>query len=87
MGVLPCELPKGLTTANLKLEGDERISVTGIPEMTEANATLKLTIEKANGNQQTLDIYTRIDTKEELRYYQNGGILQTVLRQMAKEDQ
>ena len=46
--------------------------------------TLKLLIHRADGVTDTLDLLSRVDTLDEVEYYRHGGILQYVLRGMAK---
>ena len=90
MGVLPLEFKNGMTRADLKLDGSEDLSIVGIEKGLKAGMELFLTITRsasdavARSAEQTTQIplKCRIDTADEVEYYQNGGILPFVLRGM-----
>ena len=46
---------------------------------------IRVTATSADGKKTSFEVRTRIDTRVEVEYYRNGGILQTVLRRLAKE--
>ncbi|MBI0549835.1 aconitate hydratase AcnA [Pectobacterium parmentieri] len=81
MGILPLEFPDGMTRKTLQLIGDEQISITGLNQLT-PGATVEVNITGADGNTQTIKTRCRIDTRNELTYYQNDGILHYVIRNM-----
>ncbi|MBI0557812.1 aconitate hydratase AcnA [Pectobacterium parmentieri] len=81
MGILPLEFPDGMTRKTLQLTGDEQISITGLNQLT-PGATVEVNITGADGNTQTIKTRCRIDTRNELTYYQNDGILHYVIRNM-----
>ncbi len=83
MGILPLTLPEGTTRQSLGLQGDEVIDITGIETIT-PRMTVPVTIHRADGSKQTVEALCRIDTDDEVEYYRHGGILQYVLRGMAK---
>jgi aconitate hydratase len=83
MGVLPLTFPEGVTRETLKLTGDEVVDVTGIETIT-PRMTVPVTIHRADGSVETVHALCRIDTDDEVEYYRHGGILQYVLRGMAK---
>ncbi len=83
MGILPLTFPEGMTRQTLGLNGDEVIDVTGIETIT-PRMTVPVTIHRADGSTQTVQALCRIDTDDEVEYYRHGGILQYVLRGMAK---
>ncbi len=83
MGILPLTFPEGVTRETLKLTGDEVIDVTGIETIT-PRMTVPVTIHRADGTVETVHALCRIDTDDEVEYYRHGGILQYVLRGMAK---
>jgi aconitate hydratase len=83
MGVLPLTFPAGVTRETLKLTGDEVIDITGIETIT-PRMSVPVTIHRADGTSETLTALCRIDTDDEVEYYRHGGILQYVLRGMAK---
>lgn len=84
MGVLPCELKTG-TLADLQLVGDELVHVHGIENIRQASAEVTLTLVRASGQTDTYPLRVRIDTQNELHYYQHGGILHYVLRQLCRK--
>ena len=83
MGILPLTFPEGVTRETLKLTGDEVIDITGIETIT-PRMTVPVTIHRADGTSETIQALCRIDTDDEVEYYRHGGILQYVLRGMAK---
>ena len=83
MGVLPLLFPEGVDRKTLKLNGDETIDILGLTEMS-PRQTLKLLIHRADGTTDAVDLLSRVDTLDEVEYYRHGGILQYVLRGMAK---
>ncbi|MEJ0045103.1 MAG: aconitate hydratase AcnA [Rhodospirillales bacterium] len=83
MGVLPLLFPEGITRRSLNLHGDELIDVLGL-EALRPRMELTLTITRANGTVDTLQVPCRVDTLDEVNYYRHGGILHYVLRGMAK---
>ena len=84
MGILPLQFQEGENADTLSLDGTERITVApidfsaGLPNP----AVVKVTAEKADGTTVEFDATVRIDTPTEGRYYENGGILQYVLRDL-----
>lgn len=82
MGVLPCQFTDGATRESLALKGDETVSIKGINTDLKPGATLDCVITRADGTALTTPLLVRIDTENEMRYYQVGGILNYVLLQM-----
>ncbi len=80
MGVLPLEFIAGQTRESLGLTGREEFSIEGISAL-KARARFKVHARGADG-EKTFEAIARVDTPEEVAYYQNGGILPYVLRQM-----
>ncbi len=80
MGVLPLEFIAGQTRESLGLTGREEFSIEGISTL-KARARFKVHARGADG-EKTFEAIARVDTPEEVAYYQNGGILPYVLRQM-----
>nr|HEV7953786.1 aconitate hydratase AcnA [Candidatus Acidoferrales bacterium] len=80
MGVLPLEFIAGQTRESLGLTGREEFSIEGISAL-KARARFKVHARGADG-EKTFEATARVDTPEEVAYYQNGGILPYVLRQM-----
>jgi aconitate hydratase len=84
MGVLPLELLPGETVESLGLTGKESFSTKGLSDDLTPGAILDLEAKDPDGNTRQFQAKVRIDTKIEVKYYRNGGILHTVLRQLAK---
>ncbi|MFZ3034639.1 MAG: aconitate hydratase AcnA [Parvibaculum sp.] len=82
MGIAPLQFIGDMSWQALNLDGSEVITIEGLKNVT-PRAKVKLTIERANGDKQSIDVLCRIDTQDELDYYANGGILQYVLRHLA----
>ena len=82
MGVLPLQFTEGHDRLNLKLIGSELITVLQIEDGINASDHVQVEIKYASGDIKKIKTLCRIDTKNELEYYKNGGILQYVLRNM-----
>ncbi len=85
MGILPLQFMEGQNAESLGLDGTERFSIeavdcaSGLPEP----AAVKVTARVADGAETAFDAVVRIDTPTEGAYYENGGILQYVLRMLS----
>ena len=82
MGILPLQFIEGINRKNLKLNGSELISVLNIEKGINAGDILNLEIKYSTGDIKKIKTLCRIDTKNEMEYFKNGGILQYVLRNM-----
>ncbi len=82
MGVLPLQFVENMNRQNLNLKGSELISVLGLEKGIDPGDHLEVEIKYATGEIKKIKMLCRIDTKNELEYYKNGGILQYVLRNM-----
>lgn len=80
MGILPLEFPEGMTRKTLKITGSERIDIVGLANQTKPKMPIKTIIHREDGTQTEINLISRIDTLNELDYFNNGGILQYVLR-------
>jgi aconitate hydratase len=85
MGVLPLQFSEGETWTSLGLNGTETFDITGLGDNLEPGQKLGVIATGADGSTTKFDVIVRIDGDVELEYYRNGGILQTVLRRLAKE--
>ncbi len=83
MGVLPLEFEDGQNADSLGLEGNESFTIV-IDESLQPRQTIEVTAKKENGEDVVFNTRCRIDTPVEVDYYRNGGILHTVLREMAR---
>jgi aconitate hydratase len=82
MGVLPLQFKDGTTAQTLRLDGTETFDVLGLDANLKPQQDLKLRITRANGASEEVPVRCRIDTPIEIEYYQHGGILPYVLRQL-----
>jgi aconitate hydratase A / 2-methylisocitrate dehydratase len=82
MGVLPLQFKEGVTAQSLKLDGSETFDVTGLGGGIKPQQDVTLVIHRANGAREEVPVKLRIDTPIEIDYYQHGGILPYVLRQL-----
>jgi aconitate hydratase len=86
MGIVPLQFKEGDNPELLGLSGEETYEITGLKKMLSGNFTgggqLKVSAKRADGNVIEFSVTVRIDTPQEALYYQHGGILQYVLRQL-----
>jgi aconitate hydratase len=83
MGVLPLEFEAGANRETLGLSGEETYDVTGIAEGLAPRKRLAVRAQRQDGRRLEFEVVARIDSRVELGYFRNGGILQSVLRSMA----
>jgi aconitate hydratase len=82
MGVLPLQFVEGQSAKSLNLTGEETFDIIGLSDDMQPNQTLKVRATKADGTTIEFDVISRLDSVVDIEYYRNGGILQTVLRQI-----
>jgi len=82
MGVLPLQFIDEINRKNLHLQGSELISILNIEKGINPSDLVEVEIKYQSGELKKIKMLCRIDTKNELEYYKNGGILQYVLRKM-----
>ncbi len=86
MGILPLQFLPEEDPDTLGLKGDEVYEIIGLPKMLESKFAggkqIKVRATAADGTAREFDALVRIDTPQEILYYQHGGILQYVLRQL-----
>lgn len=85
MGVLPLVFKNGQTRKDLNLTGDEKIDITGFENGITPRMDVNLTITRKDGKTEQHKLLCRIDTLDEVEYYNNGGVLNYVLRGLAKK--
>jgi aconitate hydratase len=81
MGVLPLQFKAGDSAASLGLDGTESFDISGLSNATPGEVSVTATA--ADGGLKSFTAQVRIDTPKEWEYYNNGGILHYVLRQLA----
>ena len=84
MGILPLEFAPGQSRATLGLTGEEVYDFKGLGDRIEPRSRLAVTASDSAGKVTTFETVVRIDTPDEADYYRHGGILQYVLRQLAR---
>ena len=82
MGILPLTFHGEIDRKTLGLTGDEVISLTGLAGGIKPRMKVDMQITRKDGSSLTVPLLCRIDTLDELAYYQNGGILQYVMRNL-----
>ena len=84
MGVLPMTFEEGTTWSSLKLTGNETITIHGLSEGLLPRQKMEMTVKYEDGREEKVPLLCRIATLDELEYFNNGGILSYVLRQLAR---
>ncbi|NLC43446.1 MAG: aconitate hydratase AcnA, partial [Clostridiales bacterium] len=79
MGVLPLQFLEGENADNLGIIGDETFQITGVSQL-EPNKKLVITVNQKAGNSFEFQAIARLDSMVELEYFENGGILNMILR-------
>jgi len=82
MGILPLEFADGKNWKSVGLEGNEKFDIADLDDSLQPRSTIKVVATKPDGKKVEFDAVVRIDTPVEMDYYRNGGILQTVLRNL-----
>ena len=82
MGVLPLQFKEGTTAQSLQLDGTETYDIVGLDANLKPQQDLTLKITRKDGGVEDVPVRCRIDTPIEIDYYQHGGILPYVLRQL-----
>ena len=84
MGVLPLAFSDGADAESLGLDGTELYSIPASGDL-DPFSEIIVTAEKGDGTVVSFPVIVRLETPVEVEYYRNGGILQTVLRNLAKD--
>jgi aconitate hydratase len=83
MGILPLQFKQGENADSLGLTGEEVYDITGLADtLAKGSKSITVSATKADGSVKSFPAILRIDTPQEVLYYQHGGILQFVLRQL-----
>jgi aconitate hydratase len=87
MGIVPLQFKAGETAASLGLTGEEVFETVGLPALLSSGFSggreLVVRAKGADGSVKEIRTLVRIDTPQEISYYEHGGILHYVLRQLA----
>ncbi|MGB7430864.1 MAG: aconitate hydratase AcnA [Ahrensia sp.] len=82
MGIVPFVFEEGTSWKTLALQGDEMVSIEGLADVQPRQKVIAQ-VTRADGTTFDLPLVCRVDTADEIDYLKNGGILQTVLRDLA----
>jgi aconitate hydratase len=86
MGVLPLQFKEGTNAQTLGLNGAETFDLIGLDANLKPQQDVILVIHRADGREERVQVRCRIDTPIEIDYYQHGGILPYVLRQIVSKN-
>jgi aconitate hydratase len=86
MGVLPLQFIAGESAATYNLDGTEVFAISGLEPLNRGETVPQVTVSATRSNGETLSfaVRLRIDTPTEAEYYRHGGVLNFVLRQLAR---
>jgi aconitate hydratase len=84
MGILPLRFMDGQNAESLGLDGSEVYDIEGLSDAMLPKSEITVTARKVDGDVVTFKAIAQLNTPVEVRYYRNGGILQTVLRNLVK---
>ncbi|AGA59091.1 Aconitate hydratase 1, acnA [Thermobacillus xylanilyticus] len=82
MGVLPLQFQNGDNWQSLGITGRETFDIVGLTNDIKPGDTVKVVATREDGSKFEFPVTVRLDSYVDIEYYRNGGILQTVLRQM-----
>ncbi|MDI9637214.1 hypothetical protein QPK87_29665 [Kamptonema cortianum] len=82
MGILPLMFEEGVTRRTLNFDGSELIDIEGLETEITPKMQVKARIRRTDGREEIIPLLCRIDTENEVHYYQHGGILHYVIRQL-----
>jgi aconitate hydratase len=82
MGVLPCQLPAGVTPETLKLTGRETFDLVGLGKDAKPRQAVTLVIHRPDGKEERFALTLRLDTQAEVTYVRHGGIMPYMLDEL-----
>jgi len=85
MGVLPLQFKDGNSWKSMNFDGTETFDIVGLGGELKPGQDLDVKVTRKDGSTDTFATAMRLDSKVEIDYYRNGGILQTVLRNFVRE--
>lgn len=85
MGVLPLQFADGQSWKSLGITGHETFDILGLSDDLKPGQRVEVRATREDGSTFTFPVIVRLDSVVDIDYYRNGGILQKVLRQLAKE--
>jgi len=87
MGILPLQFRPGETPLSLGLTGRETYSIGGLANGLTPRQTVTVTARSDDGSERRFEVIARLDGAIDVEYYQGGGILPTVLRRLARDNE
>ena len=81
MGVLPLQFPGDVNRKSLKIDGSESIALEGLKTIS-TGMTVTMVVTRTDGSEQRVDLLCRLDTAEEVHYYNSGGIMPFVAEKL-----
>ncbi|MGH2427546.1 MAG: aconitate hydratase [Candidatus Limnocylindria bacterium] len=85
MGVLPLQFMPGQSAASLGLSGRETFDIRGVSDGLRPHPELTVIARSGDGDETRFPVEARLDGAIDVEYYRNGGVLQTVLRRLARD--
>jgi aconitate hydratase len=84
MGVLPCQFAPGTNAASYDLDGTETFDLVGLNEAAAPGAPITLVVHRTNSRTDEIPLTLRLDTRMEIDYVRQGGIMPYVLNELTK---
>lgn len=82
MGVLPLQFEEGMNPDGLELDGTEIYTISGLSDKVQPGQNIRVQAEDSKGAIKSFQVKLRLDSDTEIEYYQNGGILHYLVRQL-----
>lgn len=82
MGVLPLQFANGESAQSLGITGRETFDTAGLSDQVQPGEVIKVRTEREDGTAFTFEVIVRLDNVVDVEYYQHGGIMQKVVRQL-----
>lgn len=82
MGVLPLQFTEGISWQSLNIDGTEQFDIIGLSNDVKPGQKVQVIATRNDGTKTEFEVIVRLDSMVDVDYYRNGGILQTVLRQI-----
>ena len=84
MGVLPCQFAPGMNAASYGLDGSETFDLVGLNDAATPGAPITFIVHRTNGQTDRIPLKLRLDTRMEIDYVRQGGIMPYVLNELTK---
>ncbi|MGE7904283.1 aconitate hydratase AcnA [Peribacillus sp. NPDC094092] len=86
MGVLPLQFLEGQNASSLNINGNETFETVGLSNGIKPGQLIKLKVIREDSSSFEFEVIVRLDSSVDIDYYYNGGIMQTVIRQLVKKE-